>query len=107
MPKTHPMPSSAYRDHLGDVVTSLREKGRKILSNAFIFDALPKPIKAVRTDSEGKFELSVDRISNVVIAARASRNNGNTEEEYYWVLPLTRPAGDRIEITLSNDNLLP
>ncbi len=105
-PNLQPKPSSDPMNHARDAFHALLEEKRKILSNSFIFDSFPKPIKSVRTNSDGKFELSIDRNSDLVMAARAIRNNGSAEEEYYWVLPIIRPAGDKTEFTLSNDNLL-
>lgn len=76
-----------------------------ILSCAFFFDQLPLSEKRTRTNSDGKFKLSLDRDKNYVLAVHAQRAVGGSAENYGWVIPVEKPSGSSVEIALTNANL--
>ena len=87
------------------VVTAILALQAAAISGESFFVGLPTPSMATTTNSEGRFRFTVDRATNFVIAARAERVVADKTEHYYWMLPVPRPAGDHLELMLSNGNL--
>lgn len=75
------------------------------LSGSLYFEGIPPAMKSVRTNSEGRFSIRLDRGQDYVIAARAQRVAGSSTERYYWMVPAPKADGDRAEILLTNTNL--
>jgi len=71
------------------------------------FFALDRPLKRVKSDADGKFKIRVPREGTYVLAARASREIGQSTEHYIWIVRLVPEAlSETPQIFLSNDNLL-
>ena len=71
----------------------------------FYFKALPSPDNSDETDSDGKYELTVEGGVSYYVVAHASRSLGDEEEQYYWMVKTT-VEGDKVkELNLANDNL--
>jgi hypothetical protein len=85
---------------------TLSSLNSSIISGNFYFSALPESCATAKTNSDGKFKLSVGRDKEVVVAAHARRSVGDSTEQYFWMVPVERPArGGNVEVILSNDNL--
>lgn len=67
---------------------SMYRKYHSFLEGSFFFDELPKPLRIGKTNSEGRFRISVPRGIEAVIGATASRSVGERTETYYWLLSL-------------------
>jgi hypothetical protein len=67
------------------------------------FESLPTAIASAKTDSDGKFTITVPRSGETIICAAADRKVGNSSEHYYWIVKA--PPGRKALIALSNDNL--
>ena len=86
------------RDKLVDVM-------REIGGAAQYFKMMPPALVSAKTNSDGKYRVSVPRSVRVVLAAFATRAVIDKTEHYYWLLPLDPPSGDAVEVVFSNDNL--
>ena len=67
------------------------------------FEALPDPIASTKTDSDGKFTITLPDSGETIICATADRNLLESTEHYYWMIK-AKPSSNTT-ITLSNDNL--
>jgi hypothetical protein len=59
----------------------------------------------VKTDSDGKFSIPLDKSETVVLAAFATRRLVNTAENYSWLVKVSLDGQGSKRIFLSNDNL--
>ena len=84
----------------------LNEIYRKYTSGDFFLNDLPKPDYSTKTDSDGKFNLVIQKGKKYFIIASATRKVGNTEEYYYWLIQYPNSSfRENEKIILSNDNL--
>ncbi len=74
-------------------------------SGKLYLDDLPSSNLTAKTDSDGKFEMSLPRGKRYALTARAERLTGLTRENYFWLVWVTLD-GESKRIMLSNDNLL-
>jgi len=74
-------------------------------SGRFYFADLPDPIAETKTDSDGKYSVTVPAPGQYALAAVAERTIGSSEEHYYWLISVTVKSGSATDGTLSNDNL--
>jgi hypothetical protein len=70
-------------------VTELEKQVRSWNSGAFYFASLPSPLTSVKTDSDGKFSILLDRTATVVLAANATRHVADKIENYYWLITVS------------------
>lgn len=71
------------------------------------FAELPAPpLASAKTDSDGKFTMSIPTDDKIVFVAKATRSVGKETERYYWMVGIKWTKGNDAEsLLLSNDNL--
>ena len=75
-------------------------------SSAFLFGFLPDHAQQVaKTDADGRFTIRIPRQGRVALAARASRDVVNSQENYYWLVWVSLSGKNRTDVMLSNDNV--
>jgi hypothetical protein len=79
---------------------------RYFLSGAYYFDGLPAPVVQTKTNADGKFTLALFSTKRYALAARASRNVGDTTEHYFWLNWVSLDGQKTKDILVSNDTLL-
>jgi hypothetical protein len=68
----------------------------------YFFDNLPVSLKAVRTDSDGRYHVSIPKNKSlIVVAATKFREQSN-----FWIIRVPITSEDNIDVTLSNDNVV-
>jgi hypothetical protein len=95
---------SAFKSAAG-VFKPIDRQVRGWESGALYFANLPPPISTVKTDSDGKFSITLDRNTPVVLAAYATRRVVNKTDNYYWLISVSLGGQASKRIFLSNDNL--
>jgi len=70
------------------------------------FADMPNPLTTVTTDADGKFVMKLPSRERFALAARASRQVGDSKEEYYWLVWFSLDGESSKTIMLSNNNLL-
>lgn len=99
---------------LGDVVRELDSKYAEcttLFGNESgrmrdeLFQQLPSPTALATTDSDGKFQLTLNEPGRFVLAASAQRKTGDRTERYHWLVRM-HANGDNVKVMLSNNNLL-
>jgi hypothetical protein len=86
-----------------DLVTRAELHSKYLNSARPFFESLPTAIASAKTDSDGKFTITVPRSGETIICATADRKVANSSEHYYWMVKA--PPGRNALIALSNDNL--
>ena len=79
----------------------------KYTSGDFFLNDLPKPDYSTKTDSDGKFNLVIQKGKKYFIIASATRKvSSKREEYYYWLIEYPNSKfRENEKIMLSNDNL--
>jgi hypothetical protein len=67
------------------------------------FKNLPKPMLSVRTNSEGKFSLSLPKTGRFALVAQGKREE--PAESYYWMTWVSLDGADKKSVILGNHNL--
>lgn len=83
----------------------LETEQRHFLRGAFYFSELPAPIRTVKTNADGKFDLEIPRRGKFALCAAATRLAVDSVEKYYWLVRLDNQGPAKQSIMLSNDNL--
>ncbi|MCS3664509.1 molecular chaperone GrpE (heat shock protein) [Salinibacter ruber] len=84
---------------------TLFERLESYRGQKFYFKALPSSDNSDETDSDGKYELTVEGGVSYYVVAHASRSTGVGEEQYFWMVETT-VEGDKVkELNLANDKL--
>jgi hypothetical protein len=91
--------------------SSTKEKVEKISTNllrygsiGYYFQDLPNPEKSDRTNSEGKFEMTLTRNTPYQLVAEGRRSVGEETERYYWMAE-TSLESESSQVLLSNSNM--
>jgi hypothetical protein len=73
---------------------------------SYVLERLPTPDSTVRTDSQGRFHVTIPSHNKIYVLAQSSREVLDTTEEYCWLLPYSvATSGDNDKIILANHNL--
>jgi len=87
-------------------ISPLEDIYQKYTSSDFFLSGLPQLDDSSKTDSDGQFNLVVQKDAKYFIIASASRNIGDKKEYYYWIIEYPNSLFREGEkILLSNDNL--
>ena len=90
-------------------VYELKFQIERLKSAHFYFEGLPLPFKTAKTNAEGQFSIILDAESSqskACLVASASRTVGKSQEDYFWLLPLSRsPNSASTVVSLNNDNM--
>ena len=70
------------------------------------FKNLPETKNLTRTNSDGKFSLTVAKNGRFALVAHATRKTLESTEEYYWMVWASLEGKDSKEIILGNHNLM-
>ncbi len=73
-------------------------------STAALLEGMPTPLEVARTDSDGRFSMTLPRDVALTLVAHASRDVFSNTENYFWIVPL---ENDQTEMVLSNNNMSP
>ncbi len=71
---------------------------------SYFLTGLPRPIRSVKTDSDGKFGLKL-KSGRYAIVAHSPRKSGDSDKDYYWFIWVNLENDSKQRIFLSNDNL--
>jgi hypothetical protein len=85
------------------VVSKIERDINYFNSIEYYFDSLPSEITKAKTDSDGKFNLSLPP-GKYAITASSHRQAGGVAEYYYWLISVNTKSKNQ-SIMLSNDNL--
>lgn len=96
--------SNIYNDKQ-KIYSDLQDKLNYYVSPGFYFKTLPDPITTAKTDSDGRFKISIQRNKRIALAAHASRQVFDHKEEYYWLVWVSPDGEPSKNIILSNDNM--
>jgi hypothetical protein len=96
--------ANAEERRRGNVVSSLVVRLEQLKRAEFSCSQFPEGIASTKTDSAGRFELTVPRNEVLVLAATASRVVFEKTENYCWFLRATLGGTETKKILLSNDN---
>jgi hypothetical protein len=83
-------------------VTQMLLRQKLSRAGAPYFDNLPTPIASVKTDADGRFQVTVSDEQDYALMATSSRTLFNIIERYFWIVRV-KPQDSKV--TLSNDNL--
>lgn len=75
------------------------------MSGDFYFKDLPAPVLAVKTNSDGRFSMTMPSDGAFALAARGQRKVIDETETYFWLIKLSMSASAKQSVMLSNDNL--
>ncbi len=78
---------------------------RYCLSGEFYFNELPDTEYSDRTNSRGRFEISVQGDEEYYLVARGDRSIDGGTEKYHWIVDAPVDGGSQREVMLSNNNL--
>jgi hypothetical protein len=78
---------------------------RHTKSGEVYFAHLPSALASAKTDADGKFSITLDSKTPVVLAAQATRHLPDKVENYYWLVRTSLDGQATKRIFLSNDNL--
>lgn len=87
---------------IDDLVTRLQD----LTSGEHFFQDLPSPISSAKTHADGKFALVIPRYGRYGIVARASREQGEKKETYFWFVWITLGGLPLKRVVLNNDNIV-
>jgi hypothetical protein len=91
------------RAQVGAKLSELILHQNYLKSAQFFYEGLPAAISTAKTDADGKFTIQIPRRRRVAIAARSSRQIGETNEEYFWIVWVNAQTK---RVMLSNDNMM-
>ncbi|MCS4097471.1 hypothetical protein [Salinibacter ruber] len=70
----------------------------------YYFKGMPDPEKSDRTNSEGKFELTLTQNKSYYLVAKGRRSVGEETERYHWMVE-TSLESESSQVMLSNSNM--
>jgi hypothetical protein len=70
----------------------------------YYFKGIPDPEKSDRTNSEGKFELTLTQNKSYYLVAKGRRSVGEETERYHWMVE-TSLESESSQVMLSNSNM--
>jgi hypothetical protein len=84
-------------------LADLSSRRQHLLSPEFVYDGLGPSISIAKTDADGKFTIQIPSRGRIAIAARSSRQTGQTTEKYFWIVWADAQTK---RLMLSNDNMM-
>ncbi len=88
-----------------DVAALALERARASGGPHRYIDAMTRPMLSTKTNSDGRFSVSIPRDCDPVLVAWAERLVGRTREVYHWIVPIQKSRTEANEVVLSNHNL--
>lgn len=78
-----------------------------LLNGAMTFRGLPQAKTVAQTDADGRFTLPVPKFGTYLIAAKSTREAGDSVERYYWMVRVSMNGAAGKTVYLSNNNMYP